>query len=175
MHWMFRGAEGCSLQVALHLVERFRDLLCIACAASFQDAQKAAAVWWKELRRPRPPRLRASRARWAVASGKAGRCRSWARLCWMLWLWAAAGSRFETGRSPPKSCFNEGRSGCRQHNSQKKKPSTMRSLFSGGAGVSNSWMKVAVKILIWSLKLPCTQALLHLGDIIRSMRVIFQF
>ena len=51
----------------------------------------------------------------------------------------------------------------------------MRSLFSGGAGVSNSWMKVAVKILIWSLKLPCTQALLHLGDIIRSMRVIFQF
>lgn len=120
MHWMFRGAEGCSLQVALHLVERFRDLLCIACAASFQDAQKAAAVWWKELRRPRPPRLRASRARWAVASGKAGRCRSWARLCWMLWLWAAAGSRFETGRSPPKSCFNEGRSGCRQHNSQKK-------------------------------------------------------
>ena len=67
-------------------------LLWMVCAASCQDAQKAAAVWWKALRRPKPPCVRASRALFALASGSVafGSCRSWPRQRCMCKSWAVA-------------------------------------------------------------------------------------
>ena len=85
MHWIVGRVEAGACNWRSTSWNNSGVLLYSVFAASCQDAQKAAAVWWKALRRPRPPRLRASQALCALVSGKAGSCRSWAKHCWMLW------------------------------------------------------------------------------------------
>ena len=56
IHWIVGrvGAGACKWRSTSW--KRSGVLLCNVFAASCQDAQKAAALWWKALRRPRPPR-----------------------------------------------------------------------------------------------------------------------